>query len=459
MKTRFPQRLHHYNRFGQKIPMAEAKTDTQIALKMHPLYRNNFPRYQSMIRSIAYRESDVSRRMRMERLAREILQPEKAARSSLELEAIGKESIPFLKAALNSPELEVRFHAAQALAYMEDSSGVPVLKQAAHEEPAFRVYALAALSVIDDADSIVALRELLSDDSLETRYGAVRALKENNANDPSLGTTEFPHQFILHAIDSSGPTAVHVVRYRAPEVTVFGSLQELRLPAVLNVGHTIRVMGEPGESTVTITKYSLNAEPVRRQTSTRLVEIIHAVAAMGASYPDVVQMLVEAEEQHNLQGELGIDRLPQAGRTFERAPGSHTESSKEAKLGTPSLTPGLFDPLEESEVDTTEEDSSALARMFANRTPEDEAALKKLAESPDAEQPAAEEAESGVKAQDKPVTDEPEQADMKILNQVESHLTEDGDSSDDFVPEKTEFREPLTSKVRRVFFSPFRKQD
>lgn len=451
-------RLHHYNRFGQRISMAEAKTDSQIQLKVHPLYKNNFPRYQQMIRSIAFRETEVARRMRVESLARDILKPARAAKASLELEAIGKDAIPFLKAALESTEAEVRFHAAQALAYLEDSSGVDVLKQAILDEPAFRVYGLAALSVIPDANAVIALRELMSEKSLETRYGAVRALKENDSRDSALGTTEFPSQFILHAIDCSGPPAVHVVRYRAPEVVVFGTHQELRLPTFLNVGNRISIKGDAGDKTVTVTKYSLNAEPKRQIVSANLIEIINTVAAMGANYPDVVQLMLEADSQHNLSGELGIDRLPQAGRVFLRSSSDSSSRPREAKLGTPSLTPGLFDRLEESEQDTVEEDSSALSRMFAQREEERGDELSDAEEEPEADVEESKPDRSSFGADD-----EAEDTDFHSFGLGEQASVTDSrdsdESSDDFELEKTEFSEPMGSKFKRIFLSPFQKQE
>lgn len=450
-------RLHHYNRFGQRVPMAEAKTDLMLELMVHPLYRNNFPRYQQMIRSIALRETDVARRMRMEKLATDIQDPEKAANSSLQLEAIGRDAIPFLKAALQSPSLEVRFHAAQALAYLEDGSGVEVLKEAAETEAAFRVYALAALSVVTEADAVVALRELLSDDALETRYGAVRALKENNANDPYLGTQTFANQFVLHAIDSTGPPAVHVVRYRAPEVVVFGIQQELRLPATLYVGNRIAVKGDAGENTVTVTKYELDQEPKRHVVSTNLIEIIQAVAQMGATYPDVVQMLLEADSQHNLKGELGIDRLPQAGRVFTRA-FDESDREQKAKLGTPSLTPGLFDRIEEEDKVDPRQDSSALSRMFAAGEDADSSDTQSAAD--------LDEGASLEDADDMIDPDRASAAKTALLEIDEMDLSEEAAAADDagveeaeFKLEKSEFQEPLGSRIRRAVFSPFQKQE
>lgn len=440
------KRFFHYDRFGQRSSMATAKTDMMVELKIHPLYRNNYPRYRRVVGGIAFREDDVARRMRTEKLADEILEPAKAARSAYELEAMGPEAIPFLKAALASPELEVQFHAALALTYLEDVSGVDVLKRAAIEEPAFRAYALAALSITTDADAVLAMREMLSDETLETRYGAVRALKENSPNDPSLGTTVFPNQFVLHAVDSSGPAAVHVVRYRFPEVVVFGPQQQLALPATLNCGHHLRVMGKPGDRHVTVTRYVKNAEPIRKKCSTNLVEVLNTVAAMGASYPDVVQLLLEAENQHNLAGELGVDRLPQAGRAFYRTKAERAgDREQKSRMGSSALTPGLFDRVEDSDVPDAEKEMSALERMFKARDSSEE-----LPDAGGAFE--AEDASSSAVTQDDSF--QPEQTASVGMDLSEPDMeTEEAE----FVLEATEFQEPLGAKLKRIFSNPFSK--
>ena len=467
------RRLFHYDRFGQRSSMATAKTDTMIELRVHPLYRNNYPRYRQMIGSIAFREDDVTQRLRMEKLAEDILVPATAKRSAYELEAMGPTAIPFLKAALASPELEVQFHAALALTYLEDVSGVETLKEAAQQEPAFRAYALAALSVTTDADAVLAMRELLSDDTLETRYGAVRALKENSSNDPSLGTIVFPNQFVVHAVDSSGPAAVHVVRYRFPEVVVFGTEQELAIPATLNCGHHLRVMGKAGESNLTVTRYVKNSDPIRQQCSPRLMDVLKTVAAMGASYPDVVQLLLEAENQHNLAGELGVDRLPQAGRAFYRTKSEREGSGrKKAKLGSAALTPGLFDRVEESDIPDADMEKTPLERMFQEQDSMDK---------PDMIGGAFEDNHLSVDDEslhmksNEPKSVEMNSDHMKSAEMAKHDLTEGAtpDSSfdlnsdlsepevggeDDFVLEQTEFTEPFAAKLKRIFRNPFKKE-
>ncbi len=360
------ERFNRYNNFGQKIPCAVAKQDDLISLKVHPQYINNFPRYQAVIRSIAFNESEVARRIRVEKLARDIMDPDKAQTAALQLEAIGDSGIPFLKDALDSTDFEVKFQAAQALAYLGDASGISILSEAARDQPAFRVYSFVAMSVIDDADSVLALRDLMNSDSLETRYGAFRALKELDPNDPWLRPTVFGSRFLLHVIDAPGEPMVHVTRRRSPEVVVFGPEQQLQLPAVLNAGRHIRVIGANGDHEVDVILYKLNAEPQRQRVSNRVVDVIRACGELGATYPDIVQLLIEAEQQHNFVGQFGIDRMPQAGRMYLTDGNTEdSETSEDAggkQIGSSRLLPEMFDELDEEELreNETEEKLSNL---------------------------------------------------------------------------------------------------
>jgi len=443
------ERFNRYDNFGQKIPCAVAKQDDLISLKVHPQYINNFPRYQAVIRSIAFNESEVARRIRVERLARDIMDPDKAQTAALQLEAIGDSGIPFLKDALESTDFEVKFQAAQALAYLGDGSGITILHEAARDQPAFRVYSYVAMSVIDDADSVIALRELMNSDSMETRYGAFRALKELDPNDPWLRPVEFGSRFRLHMIDVSSEPMVHVTRRRSPEVVVFGADQRLKLPVVLNAGQNFKIIGATGEHEVEVIMYKLNEEPKRQRVSDRLVDVIRACGDLGATYPDIVQLLIEAEQQHNFAGQFGIDRMPQAGRMYLTETGkSDSEESEDESgklIGNKRQVPELFDELDEEELreNETEEKLSNLnfdavqkqdAKEDAKNTSGRKSQGRKISEdgsSPDAK----EEAESGVPK-------ESESLDIEAMN--ESSETKSGktaelaDSSASKSPSETE---------------------
>lgn len=429
-------RFHRYNKYGQQIKCAEAKTDVMVKLKTHEQYINNFPRYQAVIRNIALNETDVARRIRMEMLARDIMDQEKCQAASLQLEAIGDEAIPFLKDALESEHFEVRFQAAQSLAYLGNASGVSILKDAALNQPAFRVYALVAMSVIDDADAVLALRELMSSESLETRYGAFRALKELDSRDPFLNPIVFEPRFVVYVIDSTGEPMVHVTRRRAPEVVLFGSDQPLRLPVVLNAGGNIRIMGEAGSDQVEVTLYKLNAEPDRQKVPNRLIDILRACGNLGATYPDIVQMLIEAEQQENYVGQFGIDRLPQAGRLYVKDD-SPIEDEDGKTIGNSRLLPELFDELDEEELKENESEDKLNSLDF-KQVEKEEAAKAKAEKNPAAKNSSKKDA---AKSSDG--------TDSESASDSESNLTESTEQptdEEDFDSDKTAAANYETSK-------------
>ena len=456
------QRFYRYNKYGQRISCAEAKDDARVVLKTHDQYINNFPRYQAVIRSLALNESDVARRIRMEMLARDILDVEKcqnivsgvaACPTALQLEAIGDEAIPFLTDALESDSFDVRFQAAQSLAYLGNAEGVEVLHEAARDQPAFRVYALVALSVVDDADAVLALRQLMSEKALETRYGAFRALKELDPHDPSLNPIEYENRFIVYAIDSTGEQMVHVTRRRAPEIVLFGTEQSLRLPAVLNAGRNIRIMGETGQHEVEVIYYQLNAEPKRQKVPNRLIDILRTCGNLGATYPDIVQMMIEAEQQHNFVGQFGIDRLPQAGRLYTKNTDSPDPEDEEdvKRIGNSKMIPELFDELDEDELKENESEEKLMNLNFEEVRKEDAKQTGNSAGSkPSEESGATAEQESDSPSEDLTV-DGADAGSEETSKDSEDSKSEDPALEVSDAPEETESEAPKKSLRERLF--------
>ena len=71
--------------------------------------------------------------------------------------------------------------------------------------------------------------------------------------------------------------------------------------------------------------------------------MIRAVAELDATYPDIAQMLAQADKQHNLSGGIEVDAIPQAGRTYYR-PGTLLagEGKRSTRVGNPGQSPNLF---------------------------------------------------------------------------------------------------------------------
>ena len=357
ISERIGSRFHYYDH-GQKKSLAEAKDDQYVQLKVHPRYKDNYPRYMQVIRHVAFRENDVQRRDRMERLQEDLVDPDRAAKAAIQYEAIGTESILFLKKALNHPSTEVRFYAAEALAYLGDDTGAEELAKLAKDEPAFRVYCVAALSALDEAVCFQLLRDLMDEPSAETKYGAFRALWTLDKNDPFIRGKKLNDHFLLHVVDTKGDPMIHLTRHRRPEVVLFGTQQKFRTPLALTAGTHINVNSQAGAEFITLTRFTIGEPDQRKIVSTKVVDVIEAAAEMGATYPDIAQMLAQASAQYNIEGRLELDALPQAGRLYYRTVTTgDKETKKSTKVGRPSSNPNLFpvlNPLGEAPEDSDE---------------------------------------------------------------------------------------------------------
>lgn len=361
---RVGQRFHSYSRYGIKEPLAEAKTDQTIKLKIHPRYKDNFPRYLQVIRNIAFRESQVAKRVRMQRLKKALNRPETADETALQLEAIGKDALPFLRSALKNPNLECRFHAAVALAYLEDASGLEVLAEAAWTNRALRVFAFAALATIDESETHMVLRDLMSAqvddsgytfDSAETRYGAFRSLWTMDRHDPFIDGEILNGDYALHVLNTQGSPMIHLTHHKRAEVVLFGTNQEFQLPMAVSAGNHILVTAAPGSKTVTVSRYEVGKDDLRREVSPRVAEVIRTCAEFGANYPDIAQLLLQAKKRHNVPGRVEIDQMPRAGRTIQRFNNSPSRPSQEARIGRSGLVPNMFSGLKKDSTYTRRE--------------------------------------------------------------------------------------------------------
>ena len=96
-----------------------------------------------------------------------------------------------------------------------------------------------------------------------------------------------------------------------------------------------------GRSTVTISRFVTGGDVVRTEVPARVADVIRELARQQASYPDIVQLLVEADRQRNLMSSIGIDALPQAGRIYTRPAGANAVASQ-TPVGGGALAPNLF---------------------------------------------------------------------------------------------------------------------
>ncbi len=382
ISSRIGTRFFNYDSYGHREPLAKAKSDKRIILKIHPAYKDNFPRYVQVIQNISFRETEVEQQVRIERLEEELLIPEKAELAAIQLEAIGPETIPKLKKGLKADTLESQFHAAVALAYLGETAGLKILYEAARDEPAFRVFAMAAMSTLDDGETHYYFSELMKEELMETRYGAFRGLTTVNKNDPLVRGETLNDQCKLHVIDVPGKPMIHLTHHQKAEIVLFGSKQKFNMPIAIAAGPHIRINAAPGSDKVVVSRYRIGEQDQRKVVSSEIAEVIRAAAELGASYPDLAQMLVQAERQRNLPGQIGIDMLPEAGRVYYR-PGTDSKGKsstrKGKKIGRKNMAPNQYMKIKE-------DDNEALKPLLINETtkkesPKETGAAEKTAPS------------------------------------------------------------------------------
>ena len=336
------KRFHTFRR-GVKEGVAKAKTDEFIELTVHPRYRDNIARYTRLIGAVALKESVTERMLRIARLQRRLVDPVTSADAALELEAIGSEGVEALLEGIRVKDPEVRFYSAQSLAYLDRREAAETLGEAARERPAFRVFALTALSVMDDYTAYEQLRELLSVTSAETRYGAFRALWAMNPADALVVGEPLGGQFSYHVLDTDGPPMIHATRSRRAELVLFGQDQRFLTPLAINAGNRVMITGRGGGE-ITVSRFSVGAADQKRVVSTEVDAVIRAIVEAGGTYPDVVQALQEAEAAGVLASRFQVDALPTAGRWYDRVAGAEGEQdgSGDQERGDIGPSPELF---------------------------------------------------------------------------------------------------------------------
>ena len=202
------QRFHYRTSVGHD-GVAEPKTDRIIELHIPEVYRNNIGRYASVLNQLVFAEKSSQQQQRLTELEAQIGEPAKSALAALQLEAIGDKALPVLRSALTHNDLEVRFHAAEALAYMENTEGMSELVAAAKTDASYRWHAFAALAAMEDRESANVLSEFFNAPEIDLRYGAFKAIRQQNEDDPIVTGDFLADGFYLHEVDSTAEPVIH----------------------------------------------------------------------------------------------------------------------------------------------------------------------------------------------------------------------------------------------------------
>lgn len=310
INTRFKSAM---NSNHEKV--AQAKTDKYLILTIPPIYKENINRFVDVIRCLPILETEAQRLDRMKLLEKKLLDSTTAKRAALELEAIGKNAIDTLKLGLMSDDSYVQFESAQALAYLDVNDGAEILGKTALNDRVHRGHALLALSVMNDLTAYEVLRDLMNAPTAETRYGAFRALRVMRPTDALVAGEQLGKRtFALCVIPSTGKPMLHVTKANRAEIVLFGENQMFKHPMTIEAANNI-IVRTSSPTEVTISRFEVNRPDQRRVVSCRVEDVIRALSDVGATYPDVLEVLQAAIEQNALDTSFRIDALPKTGRS------------------------------------------------------------------------------------------------------------------------------------------------
>ncbi|MGL4461146.1 MAG: flagellar basal body P-ring protein FlgI [Planctomycetia bacterium] len=342
-------------RNGRRVGMASAHDEKVVDLELAPPYRFNIERYLLVVRRIPISNNKFNTAA-LDELQDQLLQPKTTLEAALRLEALGSESISVLKKGLDSQYEFVRFTSAEALCYLNDAAGANELLKLAEEAPNYRPYALSALVALDQPVSRMHLARLLQSESAELRYGAFRSLWAYDPQDPLLGGEKLGDGFHLHRVQSPASPMVHISRNFRREIVLFNPGQTLAPPFSLRAGDHLLVNAAADGGNVFLA--SIEAGPKgattrRAESSHALDEILRHAIELGATYPDLVELLQQAKTCGALQARLEINALPRTlnlealeAVALLDAVGDPKSSNRKEAIG----GPGLFRDADEGPV-------------------------------------------------------------------------------------------------------------
>jgi hypothetical protein len=124
--------------------------------------------------------------------------------------------------------------------------------------------------------------------------------------------------FWLHREAPASAPLVHMSTTKRAEIILFGEDAYLR-PSFAILANEFTVTAGEGDDRCTISRVTLKHGSSKRQCSLKLEDVLHTMASMGGTYPDVVEMMRRVNYLQCLSCSIAVDALPQATSIYDLA--------------------------------------------------------------------------------------------------------------------------------------------
>lgn len=325
--------------------VALAKEDDYIEISVHPRYRRNVHRLIAVIGMVSTKGENDNTQAALIDLGKRLLEPTAASEAALQLEAIGDASIPTLLSAISNPDPEVRFYAAEALSYLDRNESIEVLEELISEYALYRHEGLLALEAMDCRAALEALSRLMQQPSIETRYGAFRAIRRRPDGSSLLRPVEISEGVNFYSVASKGVPFIALSLVEKQEIVLFGN--DLPIPIsgfVLGPGGIV-LKGESGSSSaIRISRFRPGIADRRAVVDANIGGLVSGVGKIGGDYGDCISLLRSAKEKGFISCDLAIDPLPKPPNSIQG--NKSVESTETERLPPVNLDPKNGSPSE-----------------------------------------------------------------------------------------------------------------
>ena len=301
--------------------IAKAIEDDFIEIELHPRYRRNIHRLLAVVSMVCPRGESSKTQNILADLGKRLAEPTTSNDAALQLEALGNGAIPTLISALDNPSGEIRFSAAQALAYLDRNEAIKPLMESARDESAFRYAALVALEGIENRLALDALVSLMDQPSIETRYGAMRSIRRRSDREAALRWTTMSAGYRFYKVPSAAPPFIAVSLTDTPEIVAFGDVDSVKVTDYLMGPSGIIIRpDETDPERLRISRFVPGQNDRRAEVPATIEGLLTGISAVGGGYGESIAILRMAKDNQQIQCGLAIDPLPAAMRTFHREP-------------------------------------------------------------------------------------------------------------------------------------------
>ncbi len=312
------ERFYYFNG-AARVGIAKAVEDDFIEIEIPPRYRHNIHRLMAVVLMVCPDGETSKTQHVLADLGRRINEPTTASEASLQLEALGDSSIPTLLKAIENPNQEVRFHAAQALAYLDRAEAVSPLVEIIRNEAAFRHPALLALQGLDHQDALDGLVKLLDEASYETRYGAFVSIRRRSDGSSVLKPNTTSAGFRFYQVASSAAPFIAVSLFETPEIVCFGDSQSIQISDFLlgPSGMVVR-RDETNGDRLRVSRFVPGQNDRRAEVPATVEGLVTGICTVGGGYGETIAMLRTAKNNNQISCGFAIDPLPESMRTYHR---------------------------------------------------------------------------------------------------------------------------------------------